>query len=336
MVSGNAVVDEGRIAYKRTHYLSVTIVNYKTKTPTVYKGCTYAYALRARLNSSAVLVLSVTKYNEAFLSMANCKYILILLVSASTYAAPAGKETSQQKAENDLKTASSSYTSQYSDWGGHNPGGYTFSVTGLGTIDDKYANGPGYKGFSGYDNSLKSGYTGYNRYNDIADYGGAGYKGYGSNNLGQGGYSSGGYDAGRYGGSGYGANEYGASGYGSSGYGASGYGANGYGPNGYGASGYGASGYGASGYGASGYGAGYGASGYNPNFGSSPNGYENIGNGGYGGFGGNGGLNSYYGYNNPNYIGGGHLGYGYYKKGNIYNSGVTPSLVAGYRGYTRR
>lgn len=40
--------------------------------------------------------------------MANCKYVMILLVSASTYAAPASKDTNQQKAENDLKTASSS------------------------------------------------------------------------------------------------------------------------------------------------------------------------------------------------------------------------------------
>ncbi|KAI8428927.1 hypothetical protein MSG28_007546 [Choristoneura fumiferana] len=63
------------------------------------------------------------------------------------------------------------------------------------------------------------------------------------------------------------------------------------------------------------------------------------GNGGYGGYGGNGGLTSYYGYNNPYNQGAYHLGYGYYNKrpgyGNIYGSGITPSLVTGYRGYTR-
>ncbi|XP_031769573.1 keratin-associated protein 19-2-like [Galleria mellonella] len=62
------------------------------------------------------------------------------------------------------------------------------------------------------------------------------------------------------------------------------------------------------------------------------------GNGGYGGYGGNGGLISYYGYNNPYNQGAYHLGYGYYNKkpGNIYNSGITPNLVTGYRGYSRR
>lgn len=92
----------------------------------------------------------------------------------------------------------------------------------------------------------------------------------------------------------------------------------GYGGNYYGNSGYG--GYGAAGYG--GYKGGYGA-----------------GYGGYGGYSGNGGLNSYYGYNNPSYQGANHLGYGYYRRpgyGNIYNSGITPSLVTGYRGYSRK
>ncbi|XP_053602343.1 keratin-associated protein 19-2-like [Plodia interpunctella] len=68
-------------------------------------------------------------------------------------------------------------------------------------------------------------------------------------------------------------------------------------------------------------------------------GLSNVaGNGGYGGYGGNGGLLSYYGYNSPYNQGSYHLGYGYYSKrpGNIYNSGVTPSLVTGYRGYSRR
>ncbi|XP_011565288.3 pupal cuticle protein Edg-91 [Plutella xylostella] len=86
-----------------------------------------------------------------------------------------------------------------------------------------------------------------------------------------------------------------------------------------------------------GYGAGY--SGYNKGYGST--GYGGIGGyGGYGGYGGNGGLNSYYGYNNPAYQSGNHLGYGYYGKrgygGNIYSNGITPSLVTGYRGYSRR
>ncbi|XP_038210347.1 heterogeneous nuclear ribonucleoproteins A1 homolog [Zerene cesonia] len=74
------------------------------------------------------------------------------------------------------------------------------------------------------------------------------------------------------------------------------------------------------------------------NFGGYSN---NIGGyGGYGGNGGNGGLSSYYGYNNPYYNEANHLGYGYYNKklgfGNIYSSGVTPNLVTGYRGYSRR
>ncbi|CAG9785048.1 unnamed protein product [Diatraea saccharalis] len=101
--------------------------------------------------------------------------------------------------------------------------------------------------------------------------------------------------------------------------------------NGYG--GYGSNG----GYGGyKGYGGGY--SGYNHG-GHSYDINSLAGNGGYGGYGGNGGLNSYYGYNSPAYQGG-HLGYGYYNKhrsyGNIYNSGITPSLVTGYRGYSRR
>lgn len=70
------------------------------------------------------------------------------------------------------------------------------------------------------------------------------------------------------------------------------------------------------------------------------NGYAGSNSYGYGGYGGNGGLSSYYGYNNPSYPGGYHLGYGYYNKGpgygNIYNNGVTPSLVTGYRGYSKK
>lgn len=123
--------------------------------------------------------------------------------------------------------------------------------------------------------------------------------------------------------------------YGSNGYGTGGYGGyksyKGYG-GGYGLSGYGSNG----GYGGysryGGYG-GYGGSGGYGGYG----GYS--GNGGYGGYGGNGGLNSYYGYDNPGYQSGLHLGYGYYDRkpyGNIYNSGITPSLVTGYRGYSRR
>ncbi|XP_059060140.1 uncharacterized protein LOC131853297 [Achroia grisella] len=104
------------------------------------------------------------------------------------------------------------------------------------------------------------------------------------------------------------------------------YGYNGYsgGYNGYaGNSGYGGyNDYNYNGY--KGYG-GYGLSGYG-------------GNGGYGGYSGNGGLISYYGYNSPYNQGAYHLGYGYYNKkpGNIYNSGITPNLVTGYRGYSRR
>lgn len=200
-------------------------------------------------------------------------------------------------------------SSQYADWGGSYPGGYGFSVTGFGIIDD-YSDKPNYKGFSGYDNSLKN--TGYSAHNAIG-YDGAGYKGYyGSNNIGPGAHGAGGYSG-------------------------SGYGTNGYGASGYGGSGYGGNGYEARGYPRSGYDSGYGSTGYIPNsLGPVQKGFHHShGNGGYGGFGGNGGLDSYYGYNNPKYVGGGHLGYGYYK-GNIYNNGVTPNLVTGYRGYTRR
>ncbi|KAJ0179871.1 hypothetical protein K1T71_004462 [Dendrolimus kikuchii] len=89
--------------------------------------------------------------------------------------------------------------------------------------------------------------------------------------------------------------------------------------------------YGETGY----YGGGSGYGGYAGN-----NVYSYGANGGYGGYAGNGGLTSYYGYNNPSYPGGYHLGYGYYNKkpgyGNIYNSGITPSLVTGYRGYSKK
>ncbi|XP_063621504.1 keratin-associated protein 19-2-like [Cydia splendana] len=91
------------------------------------------------------------------------------------------------------------------------------------------------------------------------------------------------------------------------------------------------------GAGLGGYNRGY--SGYDSSLGgySGQGGYS--GYGGYGGYGGNGGLNSYYGYNSPYNQGAYHLGYGYYNRkpgyGNIYSNGVTPSLVTGYRGYTR-
>uniref|UniRef100_A0A1E1WRS9 Uncharacterized protein n=1 Tax=Pectinophora gossypiella TaxID=13191 RepID=A0A1E1WRS9_PECGO len=103
-------------------------------------------------------------------------------------------------------------------------------------------------------------------------------------------------------------------------------------------------GYGGAGGYSAGYGGGYG-SGYSGNAGyggSRYGGYglTGYGNGGYGGYGGNGGLNSYYGYNNPYYQGAYQLGYGYYNRkpgyGNIYSNGITPSLVTGYRGYSRR
>lgn len=130
-------------------------------------------------------------------------------------------------------------------------------------------------------------------------------------------------------------------------------------------SGYGATGYGSlddryAGYGGyeNSYGYGgydgdnlrYGSGGYSsgtPGYGGYRGGYGgtygysgNSGYGGYGGYSGNGGLNSYYGYSNPTYQNGNnHLGYGYYRRpgyGNIYNSGITPSLVTGYRGYSRK
>ncbi|CAF4779437.1 unnamed protein product [Pieris macdunnoughi] len=134
----------------------------------------------------------------------------------------------------DLDTAGSSYSHQYYDWGGNNPGGYSFGVTGNGVLDDprlEYDSRP---------NTINDGY----------------YPEVDKNN-------------------------------------------------------------------------------YNRDVG-----YHSLGGfGGYGGNGGNGGLNSYYGYNNPHYQEANHLGFGYYKKfgnGNIYSSGVTPNLVVGYRGYSRR
>ncbi|CAK1604243.1 unnamed protein product [Parnassius mnemosyne] len=152
--------------------------------------------------------------------------------------------------KDDLKTDASSYSHQYSDWGGKSPGGYEYSVTGFGVIDDKYDSS--YGGFGRYDNS----------YNNVGYPENADNSGYLSNPS-------------------YGGDQ------------------------------------------------GYGR--------YSPSGLE--GNGGYGGYGGNGGLSSYYGYNNPYYHGSNHLGYGYYNKrpgyGNIYNGGITPSLITGYRGYTR-
>ncbi|KAJ2947019.1 hypothetical protein O0L34_g16363 [Tuta absoluta] len=134
--------------------------------------------------------------------------------------------------------------------------------------------------------------------------------------------------------------------YGNYGYGVTGYGTqdsrynyygNGY-DNTYTSGGYGG------GYGSRGY-AGYGSTGYDGynQGGYGLSGYGGGSSGGYGGWGGNGGLTSYYGYNSPGYQGNYNLGYGYYNNrkpgpgyGNIYNSGITPSLVTGYRGYSRR
>ncbi|XP_013189227.2 keratin-associated protein 19-2 [Amyelois transitella] len=183
--------------------------------------------------------------------------------------------------------------------------------------------------------SYVRGYSDWGGYPSASSYSGYGVTGYGTlddkyNNYNSyyGGY--GGYD-----------NAYGYNGYaGNSGYG--GYAGNsGYG--GYaGNSGYG--GYAGNQGGYAGISGGY--SGINGGY-NDYNGYKRYGgyglsnvagNGGYGGYGGNGGLVSYYGYNSPYNQGAYHLGYGYYNKrtGNIYNSGVTPSLVTGYRGYSRR
>ncbi|XP_050342742.1 uncharacterized protein LOC126768599 [Nymphalis io] len=240
--------------------------------------------------------------------MSSVKYIIMMLVVSTTKATSENKEKylrnispivkDQNELNDDLKTEGSSYSHQYSDWGGSNPGGYGFSVTGFGTIDDKLNNNPASKRFDGYDNSLKNyGYAGHNNlgYNEVSGIGG--YEGYGTYKEFGGNipsvYNSNKFGPGVYNPSGYVPNEFGPSGYASPGYGPSGYEGSAY-----------------------------------------------TGNGGYGGYGGNGGLASYSGYNNPYYQGGGHLGYGYYNKkggfGNIYSSGVTPSLVTGYRGYTRR
>ncbi|KPI97869.1 hypothetical protein RR46_10990 [Papilio xuthus] len=71
------------------------------------------------------------------------------------------------------------YSHQYSDWGGSSPGGYGYSVTGFGLINDKYdAN---YGGISGHNTYPTAGYPGYS--------GGAGYGGYNPNLYG----SNGGY-----------------------------------------------------------------------------------------------------------------------------------------------
>ncbi|XP_032511539.2 uncharacterized protein LOC116765994 [Danaus plexippus] len=240
---------------------------------------------------------------------------LIFALATLAYAVPApvadenGKtliDSKQINEINDLKTASSSYSHQYSDWGGRNPSGYSYSVTGFGTIDDKYTADPLYKEFNGYDNSLK-----------LNSYPGLGNDGYNSYGGYKGGFAPSRFEPvdsvrSGYGNYGYNSNDYDVGG---RGYGLS--------NNGYGI--------GSSGYGKSGSPYGFGGNGYPGSYG---------GNGGYGGYGGNGGLNSYSGYNNPYYQGGGHLGYGYQTKklgyGSIYNSGVTPSLVTGYRGYTRR
>ncbi|XP_045446409.1 shematrin-like protein 1 [Melitaea cinxia] len=205
---------------------------------------------------------------------------------------------STRQASDDLNTASSSYSHQYSDWGGRAPGGYGFAVTGFGTIEDTNSLAP--REYDIYNDSPKNyGYAGYNNlgYSDRAGLGGYDYGVY----KGPGGKIPNGYISNNFG----------------PGYGSSGYVPNGFGPSGHSSGVYNSGGYGPAGYEGSGY----------------------TGNGGYGGYGGNGGLASYSGYNNPYYQGGGHLGYGYYKKsavGNIYSSGVTPSLVTGYRGYTRR
>ncbi|XP_046960987.1 cold and drought-regulated protein CORA-like [Vanessa cardui] len=244
--------------------------------------------------------------------MACINYVIVILIISATVVTSENKEkylrnispTAKDKTElnNDLKPEASSYSHQYSDWGGSNPGGYGFSVTGYGTIDDKYSNNLASKGFDGYDNSLRGyGYDGHNNlgYNEVNSFGGnegyGAYKGYGGNIPS--GFNSNKFVPGGYSQSGYAPNQFGPGAYSSPGY---------------------------------------------PGY-QGPSEYEGrayAGNGGYGGFGGNGGLASYSGYNNPYYQGGGHLGYGYYNKkggfGNIYSSGVTPSLVTGYRGYTRR
>ncbi|CAB3221459.1 unnamed protein product [Arctia plantaginis] len=175
--------------------------------------------------------------------------------------------------------------------------------TAASSYPDRYSDwGRGYSsgyGAAGY-GSLDDRYAGNGEYDNSYGYGGFD----GDNQR----YGSGGYSSGTAGYGGY------RGGYG----GTSGYSGNG-------------------GYG--GYSANAGYGGYSANAGYG--GYSaNAGYGGYGGYSGNGGLNSYYGYNNPYYqSGNNHLGYGYYRRpgyGNIYNSGITPSLVTGYRGYSRK
>nr|XP_034824792.1 chorion class B protein B.L1-like [Maniola hyperantus] len=93
------------------------------------------------------------------------KCLISLLVMVSTQAAPENL-SGQKKAAlvsrqvkgttDDLKTASSSYSNQYSNWGGHSPGGYGFSITGVGTIDRSDYYDPGY-------NTLGGGYEGCNK-----------------------------------------------------------------------------------------------------------------------------------------------------------------------------
>ncbi|CAG4937757.1 unnamed protein product [Colias eurytheme] len=182
-----------------------------------------------------------------------CQVLLYTLVVACKCASiPADTKASkiQDLTNLDLNTASSSYSRQYYDWAGSNPGGYDYTISGNGILDTGYA----------YDSKAAGGY------NPVRE---SAYP-YGANNPS---YIGQDYEYQR--------------------------------------------------------GDNYG--GYSNNIG---------GFGGYGGNGGNGGLNSYYGYNNPYYNEANHLGYGYYNKklgfGNIYSSGVTPNLVTGYRGYSRR
>lgn len=115
--------------------------------------------------------------------------------------------------------------------------------------------------------------------------------------------------------------------------------------------GYNNNGYNSNGYNNNGYNTGYSnypSSNY-PRYNQQDTNYDK-GYGGYGGYSGNNGLLSYSGYNNPYYSGSNNLGHGYYNKynnggynsgypggykgGNVGYTGITPSLITGYRGYS--
>ncbi|XP_013177759.1 PREDICTED: keratin-associated protein 19-2-like [Papilio xuthus] len=135
------------------------------------------------------------------------KIFVLLPIICCINAVPQNKEyNSNEKVEkDDLKTAASSYSHQYSDWGGSSPGGYGYSVTGFGLINDKYdanyggisghntyptAGYPGYSGGAGLVGSARplsgAGYVGNTGFSGNSGYAGnsgfSGYKGYGGYN----------------------------------------------------------------------------------------------------------------------------------------------------------